>query len=987
MDRLTTTSLSPGRPSFWTLIALIIVFAALLVLATDVMGSETPLTGDWEIDDLVIYSNHDILVNGNITVRDGGELQLYRMNLDMNLSTHGQYHITVETGGKLVLGDVTLDSLDGSSRFNFTIYGIANIGGCTIRRMDGPPMPSPLSNPQGLVIQSSFVQLHNSTISDCGGFAITVEPDGINDVSPRIENCNIEGNGGGIYCGGVLIAKGNARIRGCSFSGNGLGDILVIASDPTITDCTFANSFLSWGLSGVTVAGLAAPTIERCEFSWYFAALNSVFADPTIRDCTITASLAGVTVVGDDPLFDRVAITNCVAPMNLSSTFATVNDCSISGFSVLGYAVEIDAGKPIINRLDLDLTLMGGGIHISNDSRAVLRDSVLSGSGILPVVAVEDSKPTLEGCIIEGGSDGIELVWSPAIIDGCTIRRNSGWGVVSWFRDFVNRGNAFGAGGSVNLGGRVIQLYSLEVWVEHEDGRPAVDATVSLTDAQDDLVDEVATVASGLAFDGVYVEYEVTNANRTITYAPYLAEATLGELFNSTSIEISDNPNVTLVLRPAIDLPTEMEILSPEDGEDLDVWEWGNRIPFEGFVVDPEDGEVTWAWYLDGELVNDEHLEFEMELLPGSYEVALKGMDDGGQSTWVFHNFSVVSIPPEDNFIEILSPEEGDEFDMGETVTLGCEYYVLDHPELEAPVDLPVRWVSDLDGLLLEMMEGEISDLTPGFHVITVSVEPRFPQFIPEPYTASVTVHILPPEPVAFANISSPTDGAEFRWDATVHLAANGSTIDIWDPPEHRVIYRWSSDIDGLLGEGKELDARHLVAGTHTITLLMTTDPFLVSSGATVTINVHPEPNNPPVARITVLTTAPKAGEPVLMTATLSADPDGDLLTYSWDLGDGNSSTSVEVNHTYEAGGNYTVQLTVFDGGLEGFETLVIGVAPADDPGGGGNGGGGNGEDGDGDDGTVEVSDTWLGWLLIVFLFTALGALLFQWYRGMSREG
>ncbi len=984
MDRHTTTSLSPGRPSFWTLIVLIIVFAVLLVLTTDALGSQTPLIGDWEIDDLVIFSDHDILVTGNITVVDGGELQLYRMNLDMNLTTHGQYHITVETGGKLLLSDVTLDSLDGSSRFNFTIYGIANIGGSTIMRMDGPPMPSPLSNPQGLVIQSSSVHLHNSTISDCGGFAITVEPDGLNDVSPRISDCVIEDNGGGIYCGGVLIAKGNARIEGCSFSGNGLADILVIASDPTITDCTFANGILSWGLSGVTVAGLAAPTIERCEFSWYFAAVNSLFADPTVRDCTITACLAGVTVVGDDPLFDTVTITNCVVPMNLSSTFATVNDCSISGFGVAGYAVEIDAGKPIIDRLDVDLTLMGGGIHIFNDSRAVVRDSVLSGSGLLPVVYVEGSRPRLDGCTISGGANGVELVWSHAFIEGCALRANNGWGIVASFYPFTSTDNTFGTGGNVNGEGRVIQYYGLEVWVEHEDGRPAVDATVSLTDARDDLADEVATDGTGLAFDGVYVEYEVTNANRTITYSPYLAEATLGSLFNITSVDIQGNPVIILVLRPVIDLPPVVEVLRPMDGGEYDVWELANRIPFEGFVVDPEDGDVTWAWYLDGELVNDEDLEFEMELLPGSYEVALKGVDEGGRPTWVFHNFSVISIPPEDNFIEILSPEEGDEFDMGETVFLECEYYVLDHPELGAPVDLPLRWVSDLDGLLLEKREGELHNLTPGLHVITVTVEPRFPEFIPGPYTASVTVRILPPEPVAFANISSPADGAEFRWDATVHLAANGSTIDIWDPPEHRVIYRWSSDIDGLLGEGKELDARHLVAGTHTITLLLTTDPFWVSDGATVTIVVHPQPNNPPVARITVLTTAPKAGEPVLMTATLSADPDGDLLTYSWDLGDGNTSTSVEVNHTYEAGGNYTIRLTVFDGGLEGVDTLVIEVAAADDGGGGGNGNGGG--NGDGDDGTVEVSDTWLGWLLIVFLFAALGAMLLLWHRGRGRE-
>ncbi|UCC93893.1 MAG: PKD domain-containing protein, partial [Thermoplasmata archaeon] len=491
----------------------------------------------------------------------------------------------------------------------------------------------------------------------------------------------------------------------------------------------------------------------------------------------------------------------------------------------------------------------------------------------------------------------------------------------------------------------------------------------------------------GLAFEDVYPEYEVTNANRTITYSPYTAEATLGDLFNITTIPISGNPNITLVLRPVIDLPPVVAIIAPREGGEYDVWELGNRIPFEGSVVDPEEGEVTWAWYLDGELVNDEELEFELELVPGVvYEVALMGVDGSDHETWVYHNFSVISVPPEDNYVEIISPEDEDVFDMGEEFSLVCEYYVLDHPELEGPVALPVRWTSDRDGLLIEEEEGTIDDLTPGTHVITVIVEPRFPEFIGEPYTASVVIEVLPPEPVATAVISSPEDGSEFPWDATVHLAANGSSFDIWDPPEYRVIYRWSSDIDGLLGEGKELDARHLATGTHTITLLLSTDPFLVSDGASITIVVHPEPNNPPVARITVITAMPKAGEPMRMTATLSADPDGDILTYSWDLGDGNISTSVEVNHTYEAGGNYTLRLTVFDGEAEGVESLVIEVAPPDDPDNGGNGGGGDG-DGDGDDGTVEASDTWLGWLFIVLLLAAVGAMLFLLVKGRSSEG
>ena len=57
------------------------------------------------------------------------------------------------------------------------------------------------------------------------------------------------------------------------------------------------------------------------------------------------------------------------------------------------------------------------------------------------------------------------------------------------------------------------------------------------------------------------------------------------------------------------------------------------------------------------------------------------------------------------------------------------------------------------------------------------------------------------------------------------------------------------------------------------------------------------------------------AGVAIAFNGSGSSDPDGDPLTYAWDFGDAMSATGATPSHTYTAGGNYTVSLTVADNG------------------------------------------------------------------------
>jgi PKD repeat protein len=65
----------------------------------------------------------------------------------------------------------------------------------------------------------------------------------------------------------------------------------------------------------------------------------------------------------------------------------------------------------------------------------------------------------------------------------------------------------------------------------------------------------------------------------------------------------------------------------------------------------------------------------------------------------------------------------------------------------------------------------------------------------------------------------------------------------------------------------------------------------------------------------------------VYFDAGSSTDPEADMLSYLWDLGDGSSSTDVHLSHRYEEEGSFTVNLTVSDPeGLSDKDQAIIRV-------------------------------------------------------------
>lgn len=84
----------------------------------------------------------------------------------------------------------------------------------------------------------------------------------------------------------------------------------------------------------------------------------------------------------------------------------------------------------------------------------------------------------------------------------------------------------------------------------------------------------------------------------------------------------------------------------------------------------------------------------------------------------------------------------------------------------------------------------------------------------------------------------------------------------------------------------------------------------------------------PPVAVIAYDTPRPLVGETVIFNGTFSVDPDGTIVSYIWQMGDGTLLQGAVVSHAYLHNGMYEVKLTVIDDeGLADEGTTLIAVA------------------------------------------------------------
>ncbi len=120
--------------------------------------------------------------------------------------------------------------------------------------------------------------------------------------------------------------------------------------------------------------------------------------------------------------------------------------------------------------------------------------------------------------------------------------------------------------------------------------------------------------------------------------------------------------------------------------------------------------------------------------------------------------------------------------------------------------------------------------------------------------------------------------------------------------------------------------------GSSIVRTVSSTDTDSFSDWSTAGSNGNPEtqtpPNSAPIANANG-TYSGTVGTAVTFSSSGSSDSDGTIASYLWDFGDGNTSTSANPSHTYQADGTFTVSLTVTDDdGATGVDATTADIVP-----------------------------------------------------------
>jgi large repetitive protein len=305
--------------------------------------------------------------------------------------------------------------------------------------------------------------------------------------------------------------------------------------------------------------------------------------------------------------------------------------------------------------------------------------------------------------------------------------------------------------------------------------------------------------------------------------------------------------------------------------------------------LDPDGDIVGWQWeFGDGAAAGGRQVSHRYAE-PGTYRARLTVRDDTGQPDAVDYDEALVFVnaPP----LALAGP------DLiaapGAPVRLnGCNS---SDPDGSNPA---FRWdFSDVETKAAGCETTRRYD-RPGTYTARLTVTDRSGALNG---TAQDTVAIrINAPPVASAGPDILSGGTVIGFDGSASA----------DPDGDPLTFRWDFGDGSPAGGGVRVTHTYVEGGSYPVSLTVDDGTGLPNGKASTAITVTI--NRPPVA-VAGANKQVCAGDTVLLDGSGSSDPDGGLLRYRWDFGDGTTADTVNPAKTYRKGAVYPVTLTVED--------------------------------------------------------------------------